>query len=83
MAAGDRCVSASRLNAAGWVLGALDPEDAARFTRHLRACRRCQLTVTELEPTGRLLVMNSPAVRIPAQLKAATITRVRQAAGRQ
>jgi hypothetical protein len=80
MAAGDYCANAVRLNAAGWVLGALDSGDAERFADHLLTCLDCQRTVADLESAGRLLTMTSPAARAPAELKAAMLARVRQAA---
>ena len=40
---------------AGWVLGALDPEEHARFRAHLETCRECQDGVAEFGPTARLL----------------------------
>jgi hypothetical protein len=83
MAAGDNCTSAVRANAAGWVLDALDRADAERFAGHLLTCRDCQRTVGDLESAGRLLTITSPAARAPAQLKAATLARVRQAASQR
>src|ERR1700761_9449655 len=40
---------------AGWVLGALDPEEPARFRAPLETCRECQDGVAEFGPTARLL----------------------------
>lgn len=71
---GRRC-AVGRLNAAGWVLGALDPGDAESFAGHLLTCEDCQLTVAELEPAGQLLGREAPA-----RLRDATLARVRQAA---
>lgn len=70
-----RCADA-RLNAAGWVVGALDTSDAEYFADHLLTCGDCQAAVAELEPAGQLLGMGAPA-----GLRAATLARVRQAAG--
>lgn len=83
MAAGDYCASAMQVNAAGWVLGALEPGDAERFADHLLTCQDCQRTVADLESAGRLLMMTSPAARAPAGLRAAMLTRVRQAASQR
>jgi anti-sigma factor RsiW len=77
----DYCARAGRLDAAGWVLGALDLEDAERFAQHLPECSKCQLAVAELEPAGRTL-LNSAATRPPARLADATLVRIRQAASR-
>jgi hypothetical protein len=79
MPAGDYCARTWRPDAAGWVLGALDPADAARFAGHLRSCRGCRATVAELEPAARMLVASSAAPP-PARLAAATLRRVRRAA---
>lgn len=75
--AGRRCAVA-RLDAAGWVLGALDPADAEFFAEHLLSCQDCQRAAAELEPAGRLL-----SVGAPDGLRATTIARVRQAASQR
>jgi anti-sigma factor RsiW len=79
MPADDYC-SVGGPDAAGWVLGALDPGDAERFARHLASCRICQVTVAELEPAGQMLLATSPVPGPSPQLAAATLARVRQAA---
>jgi anti-sigma factor RsiW len=76
----DDCCAVGGLDAAGWVLGALDPGDAERFAQHLPSCRRCQRTVAELEPTGRLFVATAPEPRPSSRVAANTMARVRQAA---
>jgi len=77
----DYCSQAGRLDAAGWVLDALESGDAERFSAHLFGCRTCQLTVEELETAARLLLgWGIPPP--PAGLELATINRVRQAARR-
>ena len=53
MPADDYC-AVGGLDAAGWVLGALEPGDAERFAQHLPACRACRLAVAELEPAARI-----------------------------
>lgn len=55
----DRCADDRRLDAAGWVLGGLDPDDAERFARHLPTCLECRLTVAGLEPAARALLPTS------------------------
>jgi anti-sigma factor RsiW len=62
MPADDRC-AAGGLDAAGWVLGALDPGDAERFGRHLPTCRTCQLAVAELRPVAGIFLAASPVRR--------------------
>lgn len=61
MPADDNC-AVGGLDAAGWVLDALDPGDAERFARHLPTCRACQLAVAELEPAARIFLRTSPEV---------------------
>jgi putative zinc finger protein len=72
-----RC-TAGLPNAAGWVLGALDPDDAEFFADHLLTCGDCRRAVAELEPAGQLLGMGAPA-----SLRATTLARVRQAASQR
>jgi anti-sigma factor RsiW len=79
MPADDYC-AVGGLDAAGWVLGALDPGDAERFAQHLPACRLCQRTVAELEPTGRMFLATASEPRPSSRLAATTMARVRQAA---
>jgi anti-sigma factor RsiW len=62
MPADDYCAVAG-LDAAGWVLGALDPGDAERFAQHFPTCRACQLTVAELEPAARVFLSTAPGPR--------------------
>ena len=40
---------------AGWVLGALDPDESERFQAHLEICDECQREVAELSPSATLL----------------------------
>ena len=74
----DGCAGDCRLDAAGWVLGSLDPDDAERFAQHLLTCLECRLTVAGLEPAARVLLMPASS-RVPARLQAATLGRVRDA----
>lgn len=68
------------LDAAGWVLDALDPVDAERFAWHLASCRACQLTVSELQSPGQILLANSRVPRPSERLAATTLARVRHVA---
>lgn len=77
----DYCGRGGRLDAAGWALGSLDPDDARHFAQHLLACLECRLTVTGLEPAARMLLMPASS-RVPPRLQAATLRRVRAAASR-
>lgn len=72
------CAYEGRLDAAGWALDSLDPDDAGRFAQHLLTCPECRMTVAGLESAaGMLLVSASP--RVPPRLHAATLRRVRAA----
>jgi Putative zinc-finger len=62
MPADDYC-AAGGLDAAGWVLRALDPGDAERFAQHLPTCRACRLTVAELQPAARIFLSTSRQAR--------------------
>jgi|GEM_PF-3775053 len=62
MPADDYC-AVGGLDAAGWVLGALDPGYAERFAQHLPTCRACRLAVAELEPAARIFLSTSPEPR--------------------
>ena len=77
--ADDYCAGAGRLDAAGWVLDALEPGDDEHFTAHLFTCRSCRLTVEELEATARILLA-SVAPEPPGRLECAVLDRVRHAA---
>jgi hypothetical protein len=56
----DEYCAVGGLDAAGWVLRALEPGDAERFAQHLLTCRACRLAVAELEPAARILLSTSP-----------------------
>jgi anti-sigma factor RsiW len=68
--------------AAGWVLGVLDPGDAIRFAAHLESCPECRAAVAELAPAAGLLKAAAPADLPPPDLEARTLAAVRQAATR-
>ncbi len=71
---------------AGWVLGALDPDEAGRFEEHLRSCDQCQAAAAELQPTARMLKDAAYAegtaadAEPPADLEARILASVGQAA---
>jgi len=66
--------------AAGWVLGTLDPGDAEWFAGHLRSCPDCRAAVAEFGPTARLLATAAPADLAPPGLQARTLAGVARAA---
>ncbi len=65
---------------AGWVLGALDPQDAEEFAVHLRSCTACQQAEQELRDVPRLLDAAAPPVDLPPGLQARTLRAVELAA---
>jgi Anti-sigma-K factor rskA len=66
--------------AAGWVLGTLDPDDAEWFAGHLPSCLHCRAAVAEFGPTARLLATAAPADPAPPGLRARTLAGVARAA---
>jgi len=60
---------------AAWALGALDPDEAARFELHLRTCLHCQAAIAEFGPVTRVLrtATPAPAGRPLPDLEAVTI----------
>ena len=60
-------------DAAGWALGALDPDDAAAFETHLQDCAECQATVAEFQEMARALKSAAPAVEPPPDLESKTL----------
>jgi anti-sigma-K factor RskA len=54
--------------AAGWVLGALEPDDEQVFRRHLATCDRCEQSVRELEEVAGELAYAAPPVDPPPAL---------------
>jgi anti-sigma-K factor RskA len=70
---------------AGWVLGALDPEESERFEAHLETCDECRKEVADLGPAAQMLKAVLPDVELatgpgpPADLQARTMTRIEQA----
>ena len=81
MTAADPCPEAGHPDAAGWVLGALDADDAERFRQHLASCGRCQEAVAGLGPAARMLHTAAPAAQPPPGLQERTLASVRRAAG--
>ena len=66
-------------DAAGWALGALDPDDAAVFEAHLQDCTGCQATVAEFQEMARALKSAAPAVEPPPDLTSRTLAAVQLA----
>jgi anti-sigma factor RsiW len=62
--------------AAGWVLGTLDPGDAEWFAGHMPSCPDCRAAVAEFGPAARLLATAAPADLAPPGLQARTLAGV-------
>ena len=73
-------------DAAGWVLGVLDPEESGRFESHLESCPECQQAAAELRSAAQMLKTVLPGAQLadgpepPPDLQARTLARVRRAA---
>jgi anti-sigma-K factor RskA len=65
---------------AGYVLGALDPDEAEAFERHLAGCDACRAEVEELRGLPGLLDQAAPAVEVPPGLRERTFAAVERAA---
>jgi anti-sigma-K factor RskA len=65
---------------AGYVLGALDPEEAEAFERHLAGCAGCRAEVAELRDLPELLDQAAPPVQVPPGLRERTFAAVERAA---
>jgi hypothetical protein len=66
--------------AAGWLLGTLDPAETDVFRRHLPGCAHGQAAMTELAPVRRALRGLSPPVDPPSGLEARAVAAVLDAA---
>jgi hypothetical protein len=64
---------------AGWALGALDPDDAADFEKHLQSCGQCQTEAAEFAAVTRSLALAAPAAEPPPDLEIKTLAAVRYA----
>jgi len=68
---------AHRDDAGAWVLGALDPEEQARFAEHLPACEICRREVAELQMAADTLPLAAAQVAPPPELKDRIMATVR------
>lgn len=86
MADPDTFAEAGHPDAAGWVLGVLDPGESGRFETHLESCPECQQAVTEFGSAAQMLTTVLPGVQLadgpepPPDLQARTLARVQRAA---
>lgn len=65
-------------DAAAYVLGALERDEAHAFTHHLEACVVCRDEVTAFEEVLSVLPMAAPQLRAPKRLRLAIIRAVRR-----
>jgi anti-sigma factor RsiW len=65
---------------AGYVLGKLEPDEAAAFEAHLAGCGHCQQHLEDLEHLPDLLARAAPERPAPAGLRAKVLLAVRAAA---
>ena len=74
-----------KANAAGYVLGSLDPEERRAFESHLAGCAECSAEVASLRPVVGALAVAVPQVTPRAELRdrilSATEAEARQGAG--
>jgi hypothetical protein len=76
-----RCPEGGRPEAAGWVLSALDPDDARDFGEHLLTCEICRAATDELRMTARILQGMLLKGRPGSSTNAGTPARAAPAAG--
>jgi anti-sigma-K factor RskA len=64
-------------NLTAFVLGGLEPEEAAEVQSHLASCPRCQDEVRELQKVNRALEAAPPPAKPPSHLKDEILSQVR------
>lgn len=64
-------------NLAAFVLGGLEPEEAAEVRRHLASCSGCRRELQELQKVNRALEAAPPPADPPSRLKDEVLSRVR------
>lgn len=57
------------VDAVGWVLGALSPEEAERFAAHLEGCAKCRADVARLTEAAEQLAQAPPLLTPPPELR--------------
>jgi anti-sigma-K factor RskA len=65
---------------AAYVLGALEPEEAAELERHLEGCTECRAELRWLQPAVDLLPEKVERIGAPAGLRARIVEQVREEA---
>jgi hypothetical protein len=61
---------------AGYALGALDPEETERVTRHLARCASCRAELAGYEEVTKLLAFAAPPQPVPVRARARLLARV-------
>jgi anti-sigma-K factor RskA len=69
-----------RVDAAAYVLGALDDGELARYREHLNTCAPCRAEIAELQPVVDELPMSVPPAAASPQLRARILSTVRSEA---
>ncbi len=67
----------------GYVLGVLQPDEAAAFEAHLAGCRDCQRDLEELSPVAAVLEEAAAPVDVPPDLRDRTFAAVERAAAEE
>ncbi|MGI8615061.1 MAG: anti-sigma factor domain-containing protein [Nocardioidaceae bacterium] len=62
--------------AVGWALGALEPDDESRFSRHAEDCQRCQQTVDDAQEVTAALAVTLPPEQPSPALRARLVAAV-------
>src|ERR1700733_11516559 len=81
MADPDSLAEAGHPDAAGWMLGVLDPEKSGPFETHLESCPECQQATVELGSAAEMLKTVLPGAQLvdgpepPPDLQARTLGR--------
>jgi anti-sigma-K factor RskA len=65
------------LQAAPYLLDALEPDEAELYRQHLQHCRHCQLELAQLAPSASKLAEYAPPVGVPQELIGEVMARVR------
>src|SRR5215213_5503172 len=71
-----KCADVSA-NLAAFVLGGMEPEEAAEIQRHLASCPGCRSELEELEKVNRALQAAPPPADPPGHLKEEILSQVR------
>jgi Putative zinc-finger len=64
--------------AAGFALGAVDPEDHQKVLDHIAACPPCRLIINQSQQTAAILPFSTPTAAPPLHAKAALFSRIAQ-----